>query len=536
MSGLTDQQQRLLKPYFTNLDQPVFVLKNLPEVVKGALFSRYSRTTKSLREVLLTEFLENPELGFGQANDAAEDRFVQTEKAEAFYDRVLVGYGDDSVAELAGVHIAIEDVSNIATKVLQDARIGLSPLEKSSRYVTFNDQVDGQYRYYRDPEILESKHQELYLATNDLLFDTYSKLIEPMLKWVRAQFPKQADETDRAYQSATKAKALDCLRGLLPAATLTNMGIYGNGRAFEYLLSKLYAHPMKEMRDIAAAMHRELAKVIPSFVKRANDKKYGQATIDYQQKARGVLETFAGRKLDRSMAESEEQVRLIEYDRDAEERVLAGMLYPYSTHSFYQVREVVKKLDDKDKEKLLKEYLVTRDNRRHKPGRGLEYTDYTFDILANYGAYRDLQRHRMLTQQRQNLSVYHGYDIPWQIIEAGFEKPYREAMEKAADAYEQMTDDFPHQAQYVVPFAYKIRWSMRMNLRELYHLVELRSTPQGHPDYRRVAQSMYQNVQEVHPILVEYMKFVDLSETDELERRSSEKKIDEKLASLQKKK
>src|SRR5690349_20318449 len=260
--AFTAEERELLAPFVTDLDAPVFGLRNLPEVVKGALFSRYSRSDKSLRRILLDEFIQAPESGFaalvgGQASDTAAGaaaQLVAVQQAEAFYERVLIGYGDDSVAELGGAHLACEGVSNIAAKALEDSRIGISPLEKSTRYVVFNRKLDGRYRYLREPQVMASGHAAGYQAALDGLFDTYSALLEPTIDWVRAQTPRDAETSERAYNSATRAKACDLLRGLLPMAALTNVGLFGNGRAFEYLLTRLYASPLAELPALATQM------------------------------------------------------------------------------------------------------------------------------------------------------------------------------------------------------------------------------------------------------------------------------------------
>ncbi|MEM0473402.1 MAG: FAD-dependent thymidylate synthase, partial [Candidatus Aenigmatarchaeota archaeon] len=256
MENFNEKEKAILKPFFTNLDKPVFVLVNMPDVVKGTLFSRYSRSPKSLRRLLLDEFIQNPEMHFNEIVSMDEkshfEKFIATKKAEEFYDRVLIGYGDDSVAELAGVHIACEDVSQLlAAKALEDNRIGISPLEKSTRYVWFDQKDNGKYKYYRDPDIMSSGFDGLYEETMDFLFDTYSELIPPLTEFIQKKFPKTDDVSDRAYQSATRAKVCDILRQLLPSSTLTNVGLFGNGRAFEYLLNKMYVSPLAEVRQLA---------------------------------------------------------------------------------------------------------------------------------------------------------------------------------------------------------------------------------------------------------------------------------------------
>src|SRR5258706_9155840 len=269
-SELNGDKSAVLARYFTNHDRPVFALCNLPEVVKGALFSRYSRNEKSLRRVLLDEFINEPDSGFEAltGNPIDSDDMVAVRKAEEFYERVLVGYGDDSVAELAGAHVAVERTSTLAAKALEDSRIGISPLEKSTRYVRFDRPgPDGRYLFYRWPELA---HPE-YEPAADALFGVYSSMVEPVTEAIRTRYPIEAGETDPAWKSATRAKALDLLRGLLPAGALTNLGLFGNGRAFEYLITKLAAHELPECRRLASDLHTELALVIPAFMKRALD-------------------------------------------------------------------------------------------------------------------------------------------------------------------------------------------------------------------------------------------------------------------------
>src|SRR5713226_2521638 len=284
----------VLGRYFTNLDRPVFALRNLPEVVKGALFSRYSRTEKSLRRVLLDEFINDPESGFaGIVGDApAADDMVAVKRAEEFYERVLVGYGDDSVAELAGAHMAVERVSTLAAKALEDSRIGISPLEKSTRYVRFDRPgPDGRRLYHRGPEL---SHPD-YEPAADALFETFSSLLEPVTSAIRERFPIDPDETDRAWKSATRAKALDLLRGLLPAGTLTNLGLFGNGRAFEYLITKMAGHELPESNQLAGDLHRELSLVIPAFVRRALDDRCGMPAAKRMARVRDRITQLATR-------------------------------------------------------------------------------------------------------------------------------------------------------------------------------------------------------------------------------------------------
>ncbi len=547
----TESEKKSLAPFFTNLSEPVFGLK-LPQEVAGALFSRYSRSTKSLRRAFLDEFLGDPELALkgllgGQVPVSEQSDAVK--KARAFYDRVLVGYGDDSVAQLGGAHIACESISNVAVKILEDARLGLAPLEKSTRYVRF-DQKDenGNYLFFQEPKIMASSHRTDYLEVMNLLFETYSRQIDPMTEFVKNSLPieeielrhpqtggrlsyKEAQRDERlkkwaetAYRSTVRAHTCDVLRSYLPAATLTNAGFFGDGQAFEYMLTKLYSHELTEAKELATVMHRELNELIPSFIKRAQLSEYIRATYR-------ATRSLTAKLLPKSLARSTKPVVLVDYDRRAEEKVIAAILYSHSRHPLDQLRKIAGGMPQSKRLKILDEYLKRRRHRRDKPGRALEQIYYTFDILGNLGAYRDLQRHRILTQDRQDFTTVHGYDTPAEIEEAGFKPEFDRCMEKASLLYKNIHRELPQEAQYVVPFAYKIRWSMKMNLREAVHIGELRTTPQGHPDYRFIAQEMWRAIGKVHPVLAKYAKFIDWK-TYRLGRLQSEMRSEYKKSAL----
>jgi thymidylate synthase ThyX len=307
---------------------------------------------------------------------------------------------------------------------------------------------------------------------------------------------------ETAYRATVRAHACDVLRSYLPAATLTNVGMFGVGQAFEYLLSKLYSHELTEAKELAAAMHGELNQLIPSFVKRAqfNDCLAGTTA---------AAKALAARWLPTIPAATPETVTLIDYDSAAEEKIVAAILYGPARHPLEQSRQIAAAMGQEERREILQEFFGKRRHRRDKPGRAFENVYYTFDILGNLGCYRDLHRHRILTQERQDFTTVHGYDTPPEIEEAGFKPEFEDCMTQAATLYENIHRDLPCEAQYGVPFAYKIRWYMKMNLREAVHLCELRTMPQGHPDYRFITQEMWRKIQEVHPALAECGKFVD---------------------------
>ncbi len=534
MQVLSAAERARLAAYVTDLDAPVFGLRNLPETVMGALFARYSRSEKGLRQLLLEEFLQNPEAGPDTwarepASHAAAAQ-VDAARAEAFYDRVLIGYGDDSVAELGGAHIACEAISNVAAKVIEDSRIGLSPLEKSTRYVRFDQQVAGQYQYLREPAIMASRHAQRYVAAMDGLFSTYATLLPASLAYVRARSPRDAVTSERAYRSATRAKALDLLRGLLPMATCTNVGLFGNGRAFEHLLNRLYASDLEELRVLAGTMQRALDALIPAFVKRPCTER-GRASQQYQRQTRAAVTALvAGLDLPAPPAAPVQVgATLVAYDADAELRVLAAILYPETSLPLSELWATVHTLDAATRAAIVRAYVGQREVRFHRPGRAFEEARYTFDLVADLGAYRDLQRHRMLTQARQRYTTALGFLVPAEIDDAGLGAPYRQALEQAAEAATAIAAELPDAAGYAVPFAALTRWRVTLNLREAYHLCELRSSPQGHPGYRSIAQAMARAIQAVHPLLAEGMRFVDQASYD-LERLAAEQRLDQKIA------
>ncbi len=520
----TPEEKVILSSYVTNTDRSIFTLTNLPEVIKGALFSRYSRSTLGLRTLLLRDFIQKKESKFAEIQagaknpDTAQNAKLAIESAQNFYDRILDGYGDDSIGELGGAHLALENISILATKTVQDSRIGGSPLEKSTRYVSFADKIKltsgkEEFRFYQEPTLLNSVHRDLYLETCRNLFETYIRFTEPMRKHVRKQLPRDPEISQAAYERSLQARAYDIIRGLLPSATLTNMGVFGNGRFFETLITKLRTEPIKELNEIGQFSYEELTKVIPSFVRRADaEHRYFQDFRNFGQAQQELVRNFAETHLGQLKANTTESVRLIDFDPEAETKLLAALLYSHSGLPLQQIRESVSAMPDTEKIKLIEQTIDLRDHRRHKPERGLEMVFYTFDILGDYGMYRDLQRHRMLTQERQPLTTRYGYDTPDEIEDAGLGVEYHETMSRSADAFETIAKDFPHEAQYVVPMSYNIRWYVNINLRALIWLTEIRSTPQGHTGYRRIAQEMFRKVEAAQPLLAKYMKFVDLNE------------------------
>ena len=528
----SQSEKKILLEHFSNVDDSVFAITTPKQVDRGALMSRYSRTNKNMRRVFLDEFLKNKNRG------------------EEFYNRVLIEYGDDSVAELGSAQIGIEGLSNIAVKKIEDRRIGLSYLEKSSRYVVWNKKINGKYKFYEELTIMNSKFADEYIESCNLDFDVYSKYIESMIDYVREKYPIEKysfkdssgnnkkflqlkNETDIKsayviYRGSTKAKALDILRGLLPASTLTNVGITGNGRAFEYLLTILFSSDLEEERSLASKIKKELDSTIKSFVRRSDDQ-YGKILQKYLQSLKNTALSLS-KKYARGNIPKNSLTRLVFYEPEnkAQDKVIAAIFYEQSPSiPFHKILSNVKKMNSNKKNQIIMSFAKLRKNRRHRPPRAFELVNYTFDLINNFGMFRDFHRHRALTLERQLLTTEHGFSMPKEITLLGMDKDYNDCMYKSKEVFEMIRKKYPLQAQYVVNFAYNYPYFMHLNLREACHLIELRTIPQGHSDYRKVAQLMYREIKKVHPNLSKILKYVDTKEYD-LERFESEKRTEEK--------
>jgi len=523
VSEFTSDEQRALAPYFSNLDGPVFALTNLPETVKGALFARYSRSAKSLRRLFLDEFAGNLEGG------TVVDSRVGVERAEKLYARVFSEYGDDSVAQLGGVHLACEGVSNVLTKVIEWGRL-MAYLEQSTRYVPYTDRPGGHWKYHVPRELNGTPLLARYQATLDRTFETYARWFEPMQEHFRARFPKDASDSDAVYRSAIRAKALDTLRGLLPAAVQSNLGLFGTGQAYEALLLRMRSIPLAESQDYAGMILTELRKVIPAFLTRVDQPDRGGRWTQYLTDTRQATARIADELLADAGRESRPEVALTDFDPDGEIKVVAAALYAVSDLPDDQLFAIARRMSADERARVLRAYVGTRGNRRHKPGRAFERTAYRFDVLADYGAFRDLQRHRLLTLEWQPLGALHGYVEPEAIEAAGAHDDWTRVMETSAELHDSLhAAGLADVAPYAISMAYRIRFYMDMNAREAMHLIELRTAPQGHPAYRRVCQAMHRLIAEHagHRVLADAMTFVDHSEV-ELERLKAERAAERK--------
>jgi thymidylate synthase ThyX len=544
MESFTAEERAALASYFTNLDGPVFALVNLPEVVKGALFARYSRSPKSLRRLFLDEFRTGTG-GVTPHTDRGDDAggvspFPSSTRAEQLFERVFVEYGDDSVAQLGGVHLACEGASNVLTKVLEWGRL-MAYLEQSTRYVPYDDRPGGRYRYHVPLE-LTAPLRERFVATVDHAFDVYHAWLPRLRAFYEARYPRGPAESEPVYRMSIRAKALDTLRGLLPAATTSNVGIYATGQAYEQLLLRMRAHPLAEIRACADLMLAELRKVIPAFLRRVDLPDRGGAWSAYLADAQAATRVAAERALatpEAAAAPSRPvpandgaEVTLTDFDPDGEVKVVAAALYAVTDRSDRELLAIARSLTPAQRADVLRAYVGRRGNRRHKPGRALERTSYRFDVLADYGAFRDLQRHRLLTLEWQRLSPRHGWVMPEVVAHAGADGDWHGVMDASAELHDAIAAaGLPEVASYAVAMAYRVRFYMEMNAREAMHVIELRTTPQGHPSYRRVCQTMHRLIAEQagHPALAAAMIFADHSDVA-LERLEAERAAERRRA------
>lgn len=534
-----DSQTATLERYFTNVDQPVFGLINLPEVVKAALFARYSRTSKSIRRLFLDEFVIEPDLGveaIAQVSSPASGK-VGKERAERLFDKVFTEFGDDSVAQLGGAHLACEQASNLLTKILERGRVA-SYLEQSTRYISYDKKLGGRYRYHIPQELADGELVDRYIEFMDELFTTYSEMNRSLMRSLSKRHPTSQGKSDKELMAGIRAEAYDLTRGLLPAATLSNLGIYASGQAYENLLIRMGASRIQESVQYSHMMLQELRKVIPQFLTRVDVKNRGVATSSYLRTLDdGLIGEVSGSEHQPNLlGESSAKVNLVEWESDGEDRVIASSLYPHSDSSYEELLKRVSALSQDEKSRIIQQAVGKRSNRRHKPGRGFESTYYTFDIVCDYGAFRDLQRHRLLSIDWQSLGFSNGYQTPPLIQELGEGGRWRESMSRASELFVDIKKDHGKDAaQYVVPFATNVRFRIQLNARAAFHMIELRTGKAGHSSYRTVCQEMHRAIENVanHKGIAAAMRYVDHNHY-ELGRVSAERNSNRKRRLLDK--
>lgn len=546
----SENDRRVLAPFFTNLDKSVYVpLIFAPELI-GALCSRTSRAADDLRAIFLKEFI-NPFLNPVRDPKDTDETFAEKEKygallhefieflqkhpilelfsnpkARAFYIKWLAEYGDDSIAQMAGMHLVFTGLSQVAIKHFEDQRIGLAPIEKSTRYVNYSKKVGGSYLYYTDPTLKDLGLEVEYRAAMDGLFETYTRLLPRLTAWLQKRFPEEK-------HAVVEKKTLDTLRGLLPVSALSQVAFFGNGQAFEYMITRSACHALGEIRWAAQQTYQELNNVAPSFLRRIEHEKskdYQEYLAKKGERIFPLMKEVVGERPESYSSETE--VNLVEYDSMGEEKILTAILFsaPQNHLPWNEIWSHVQKMEREEKRRLFAAYLGNRTERWQRVGRAFENVYVRFEITMNIGAWRDLHRHRMLTQMRQDFSCYHGYHMPQEVAEADLADEFTGAIGKAEDVFYKINRKNSCLAQYAVTLAHRVRFMQWENLRECFWEVELRTIPEGHPDYRHIEQGKFRLLEKAYPLIAEHIR-VNMGEYD-FARRGQEAKIQKKMQQL----
>ncbi|MHB8362898.1 MAG: FAD-dependent thymidylate synthase [Patescibacteria group bacterium] len=551
----------------------------MPEEIIGALSSRYSRSTKSLRRLFLDEYIRpmmHPEETSEWAHESSIERqsrlkvkdnlyklieflnlrgdldsVLNVRKGREFFEKWLALYGDDSIAEMGNIHICIEGVSNIATNVIESQRVGISPIEKSSRYVSFAEKRgDSQYQFVI-PEIKDTKLREEYMELMNELFSLYERLSPLYLEYIKDKYPKGSDETDASFSSSRSSKRFDDLRDILPFSTQTSLALNCNGRALEGLLNKMLASDNEEVVTIADKIVQEVSKVAPSFIKRVKTKR-GEEVQSYRRGIRGVSRiSLSNLYLDKSESgeKSNHFVTLVDSTSNAERKVLVSYLYGDNSIgiSYGDVLRKVTNLSDSEVSKIFKALFDKREQQSYtsidgnkikrevvrfrKVPRAFEAASYSFSVIARGGDFRDLHRHRQLTSQRSIFTTSLGYDFDQDVIDSPFFEDIQKVFSKVDSLYKKLYLESPESAQYAVPYGYMQEWYMNATAREIFWMVELRTGPQGRPHYREVMQQMAKIVKDKHPSLFSGLH-CDFSDYH-IARRESEIKIANRMNKIE---
>lgn len=516
---ITQAGHDYLEPLVTNTHDDVYAFTDkFSSQTIAAAMARLSRRGDDMRITLLDEFTEG------------EDKDAQLLK------RVITAYGDDSVQQLVGQHIVIENASNILTKKLEWGRLA-AYLEQSTRYIYFDKKnAEGNYRYHRLP-YLKSDVEKAYNDTLDQIFDIYSRMVAKLTEHVRQHSTVPEKERDVAWKGATRAQACDAARHVLPVATTSTVGIFASGQALESLIMHLLTDNLAESHETGRKLLREARKVIPAFLERVDINERGVLAMGYKAFTYENTKQIADELLPNKVSSDNQAVTLTDFWPKNELDITADILYEHSALSLNEIRKEIDKWPVNKKKKVIENYIGDRYNRRHKPGRAFEKAHYSWDILCDYGIFRDLQRHRMVDDMNwQMLTPRYGYEIPELIEEAGLTDDFEKCFDLSLKLYSLMQENgYEQEAQYATLMGHRMRWKMTFNAREAYHFIELRSTPQGHPGYRKIAQDIYEKLCDVHPLIGAGMKFVNQDEDPELTRLAAERYTQKKLAQLDKK-
>ncbi len=565
----TEEEQKYLKPFFSNIDKPIFVTHNLPEEINAALDSRYSRSTGSKRRLFIDEYVK-PIIFPLQEKDWSEksiedkqrsieirEKFIRfinftneeggfndvvnIQRARGFFEKWLSGFGDDSIAEMGGgFHVSCEGISSIVIEEIISQRIGISPLVKSTRYVPFSEKdTNGKYMFHTPGEIKGTDLEEEYNSVMNLLFDTYSHLEVAYLPYIMEKFPKGDDETDGSFARSRGGKRYDDIRDILPFATLNKCGLSGNGRAYESLVNRLLASELGEARWVGQTICKELESVAPSFVKRPQSERGAEVQL-YRRNISNLRNQLADKNSPTETKEREdtEWANLVSSTPNADIEILAFYLSSSEGNkSLAEWKDVISKKSVEERSTLLKEILderqlgrtekVREKDRFKKVPRAFERAIYAFDLWARGGDMRDLRRHRMLTEGHGPVTIDWGVNLEKEVMESPFLIEIYKTLSEAANLCNKVNEKFGAEvAQYCVPFAFIQHWFVALSAREIYWIGELRTSPQARPHYKEVVLNMVDAVMAKDPGVFQGI-LVDRNDY-RLSRRESEKRRDKK--------
>lgn len=518
---ITPKGEAFLGEAVTNTSEDVYAFtEKLSPITIAAAMARLSRRDDDMRITLLDEFAAN----LGKDKDLLK--------------RVITAYGDDSVQQLVGQHMVVENASNLLTKKLEWGRLA-SYLEQSTRYIYYDQKrKDGTYRYHV-PGHFTLKVKNQYTETLDYIFDIYSDIVHKLTDHVRTHSSVTENERDIAWKGATRAQACDAARPLLPVATVSTVGIYASGQALESLIMHLLADELPEARETGTKLLKEAREVVPTFLERADKPERGGATIAYRANTFTNVKKLSQEILQENYGSDTENnsVTLTSYWPRNELDLVADMLYEHSNLPLEVIQEKVAKLPYEERITIFSNYVGERLNRRHRPGRALEKAHYSWDLVCDYGIFRDLQRHRIVDDLAwQPLTPRFGFDVPELVEEANLTEQFEECFDKSLQLYSTLqAAGYEQEAQYATLLGHKMRWKVTYNAREAFHLHELRTTPQGHPGYRKLVKQMHDKLAEVHPLIADAMIFVNKDEDPELTRLAAERYTQFKLGNINKK-
>lgn len=514
--SITSDGNKYLEEAVTDSTGDVYVFKDtLSPTMIAAAMARLSRRSDDMRVTILDEF----------ASAAGKD--------EKLLQRVITAYGDDSVQQLVGLHFVVENASNLLTKKLEWGRLA-AYLEQSTRYIYFDQKNEaGKYRYFT-PDHFDNDTKKIYNDSMDTIFDKYSEMVRSLTDYVQQNSTVPASERDIAWKGATRAQACDAIRPVLPVATQATVGVYASGQALESLIMHLQSDPLPEAQATGKRLLDEARKVLPTFLERADRPDRGGALIAYRANTAKSVRDIANELLPTNYGQHEEVVRLNDVWPRNEFDLIPDMLYEHSHLSLEELREAVADWSYAKKSQVFETYMGERLNRRHKPGRALEKAHYSWDLVCDYGIFRDLQRHRMVDDlQWQQLTPRYGYEIPELVEEAGLTNLFEECFDLSLGLYSELqASGYDLEAQYATLLGHRMRWKITYNAREAFHFHELRTSPQGHPGYRKLVLQMHEKLTQAHPLMAEAMKFVNTGEDDELTRLAAERYTQFKLEQM----